>query len=98
VMRFIIVCICVLALLASTCAWAGTSGPLTVTAKSGGKTSVPWTYSWAGQSSYTLAAPVTLKASDGTVMGMLNSLTCGMGSDPFVTLNFAVQAVGPASF
>lgn len=84
-------------LLPSMVALATVSGPLTVRATSGGKTAT-WTYDWAvGQSSYNLAAPVQLMSGT-TVLGTVNSLNCGMQGDPFLTLNFSVQAVGTTTF
>ena len=98
-MRFIIVCMCVVGLLGlCACAWAGVSGPLTVKATSAGK-SATWTYNWVpGVMSYQLGAPIELRTSDNTLVGKVNSLNCAMGSDPFLTLNFAVQAVGNTNF
>lgn len=98
-MRRSLAWMCVIGLLVvSTCAWAGVSGPLTIKATSGGKVAT-WTYNWLpGVTNYQLGAPVQLKASDNTVLGTINSLSCGMQGDPVLTLNFAVQAVGDANF
>ena len=97
VMRSMFLCLFVIGLLVlSTCVWASVSGPLTVKATSGGKVA-SLSYDWSGDS-YNLLAPVSLKAGDGTVLGMLNGLSCGMGADPFLTLNFAVEAVGDTNF
>lgn len=94
----LVLTLCILMLLLpSLVVWAAMSGPLKVTCISGGKTAT-WTHAWtAGQSSYTLSAPVAL-TSGSTILGYLNSLSCGMNADPFLTLNFAVQAVGNANF
>ena len=99
VMRSVIALICVAGLLLlCASAWAGMSGPLTVRAVSGGKIAT-WTYNWGTDvSSYQLVAPVELKASDGTKLATLAGLNCAMDMDPFLTLNFAVQAIGDTNF
>lgn len=98
-MRRTLASLCVIGLLVlSACAWASVDGPLTVTATSGDKVAT-WTYNWVpGVTNYQLSAPVQLMASDNTVLGSLNSLSCGMDADPVLTLNFAVQAVGNTHF
>lgn len=98
-MRSLIALICVVGvLLLGASAWAAMSGPLTVRCQNGSKIA-SWSYNWTpGTMSYTLAAPVTLRCTDGTTLGTLKSLSCGMNADPFLTLNFAVQAVGNANF
>jgi hypothetical protein len=94
----IMICLVLGLLLPSMVAFATVNGPLTVKVTSGGKTSVPWTYNWGSGTSYNLGVPVQLKAADGTVLGMLNGLSCGMQGDPFLTLNYSVQSVGAATF
>lgn len=98
-MRRTFACICVIGLLTlSASAWGLVSGPLTVKATSGSKIAT-WTYQWVeGQGIYNLSAPVELRSADNTLLGTLTSLNCGWQSDPVLTLNFAVQAVGETNF
>lgn len=98
-MRSVTAMICVVGLmLLCGSVWAGMSGPLTVRASSGSKIA-SWTYNWTpGQDICNVTSPIDLKSSDGTTLGTIKSLNCEMGTDPFLTLNFAVQAVGNANF
>ena len=98
-MRLIITFVCVIGLFAScACAWAAVNGPLTVKATSGTKVAT-WTYDWIpGQTSYTLASPIQLRASDNTLLGTVNGLSCSMLSDPAVFLDFSVHAVATGNF
>ena len=97
--KSVLLTLCVIGLLLpSMVAYATIGSPLSVKVTSGGKTAT-WTYAWtSGQSSYTLGAPVQLKASDNTILGYINSLSCGMAGDPVLTLNYAFQSVGAATF
>jgi hypothetical protein len=95
-MRYILVLMCVACLLLQAVA---ASAIVKVTATAAGGKIATYSYNWSpGQTSYTLGAPITLQSLDGTVLGKLNSLSCTMGADPFVTLNFGVQAVGATNF
>lgn len=94
----ITICLVLGLLLPSMVVLATTSGPLTVRATNAGGKVATWTHNWGSGTSYTLAAPVQLKAADGTVLGVLNGLSCAMQGDPFLTLNFSIQSVGSANF
>lgn len=94
----ILLCLVIALLLPSVMALATMKAPLTITASNSAGKSASWTYNWSNGASYTLGSPYQLKATDGTVLGYINSLSCGMANDPFLNLNFAVTAVGTATF
>lgn len=94
----ILTCLVLVLLLASAAAFAAVNGPLIVTASNDSGKRASWTYDWGSSSSCNLTTPVTLTASDGTVLGVIQSLNCSMIGDPVLTLNFAVQSVGSANF
>lgn len=98
-MRRTFACMCVVGLLVlSTCAWGFSGSPLTVKATSGGKVA-QWSYNFVPDvSSYQLAAPIQLRASDNTLLGTIQGMNWGVQGDPVLTLNFAVQAVGNTNF
>jgi len=79
-------------------AQAGMRGPLTVVASNANGKWASWSWNWGNSPGYTLGAPVELRSSDNTLLGKINNLSCSMAGDPFLTLNFDVQAVGNANF
>lgn len=96
--RSILIMCCVVGLLVlSIVAQASVNGPLKVTVSNASGKWATWSYNWSG-SSYTLPSAYQLKATDGTLLGTIKSLSCSMGSDPFITLNYDFQSVGAASF
>lgn len=96
-MRCILVLMCVAGLLLQVVGASAipAPGPITVTATAGGKVATK-TFTWTNGVCF--VGPIDLKAADGTVLGRLNNLSAVLGADPFVTLNFGVQAVGAANF